>query len=71
MDKVTITLSPATVAAARRAAERSGTSFSTYTDRALRNAALRDAMAQLAEEGYRGAGEDWYDAIERDRERDR
>jgi hypothetical protein len=67
MDKVTITLSPSTVRAARLAAERNGTSFSAYADRALRNAVLRDAMVQLAAEGYRGAGEDWYDTIEADR----
>lgn len=71
MDKVTITLPPATVAAARQAAERNGTSFSAYVDRALRNAALRDAMAQLAVDGYRGAGEDWYETIERDEDRRR
>lgn len=66
MDTVTVTLSPATVAAARRAAEQAGTSFSAYADRALRNAVVRDAMAQLAVDGYRGAGDDWYDTIERD-----
>lgn len=71
MDKVTITLSPATVAAARQAAERNGTSFSAYADRALRNAVLRDSMTLLAADGYRGAGDDWYDAIEQDRGRDR
>lgn len=71
MDKVTITLSPSTVRAARQAAERTGTSFSAYADRALRNAVVRDAMAQLAADGYRGAGEDWYDTIEQDQERDR
>jgi hypothetical protein len=71
MDKVTMTLHPGTTAAARLAAQRSGTSLSAYTDRALRDAMLRDAMDQLAADGYRGPGDDWYETIERDAERGR